>query len=112
MLNRSVLIVRAKEPFREWLRSLPDPTDLPLAELNEDPNAYLLPDCDDHSAGEDILADFCDLIFEQELAGWWTVKADWPQKRDLATFKRWFDCQFSTVVVDLVEEPIDDDERE
>lgn len=67
------MTVRAKEPFREWLRSLPEPTDLPLAELNEDPTAYLLPDCEDDSAREDILADFYDLIFKQELAGWWTV---------------------------------------
>ena len=38
MLNRSAIIVRAKQPFLEWLRQLPDPVraDLTLEEVNDE----------------------------------------------------------------------------
>jgi len=86
------------------------PTDLPLVELNANPTAYLVPDCEDDEDRKPILAHFYDIIFERELAGWWTVKADWSKKRDRATFKRWFDYEYNAVVVDLVEEPLEEDE--
>lgn len=47
MLNRSLVIVKAKEPLRQWLLSLPDPCDHSLAEINKDPAAYLLLECED-----------------------------------------------------------------
>jgi len=34
---------------------------------------------------EDILADYYDIIFEDQLAGWWTDSAIWPKTRDLST---------------------------
>jgi hypothetical protein len=40
-------------------------------------------------------------IFENELAGWYLRIADWPQKRDLRTFRDWFEVKVSTVVLDL-----------
>jgi hypothetical protein len=43
MINRSVVVAVAKEPFMEWLRSLPDPEDLSLEKINEDCSAYLIP---------------------------------------------------------------------
>ena len=33
-VNRTVLIARAKEPFLEWVRNLPDPTDEPPSVTN------------------------------------------------------------------------------
>ena len=47
MVNRSVVIAIAKEPFREWLLSLPVPCDDTLEEINEDRTAYLIPEHED-----------------------------------------------------------------
>ena len=43
MVNRSVVIVKAKGPFVRWLKSLPDPADVSLKEINEDSTAYFCP---------------------------------------------------------------------
>jgi hypothetical protein len=46
MANRSILIVRTKQPVLDWLRSLPDPEDetTTLEFINDDAPAYLLPE--------------------------------------------------------------------
>ncbi|MHC1698751.1 MAG: hypothetical protein AB9919_11970 [Geobacteraceae bacterium] len=103
MVNRGLVIATAKEPFREWLRSLPDPTDVSLEEINEDCTAYLIPEFEDDAQRDRVLKKFFILIFEDQLAGWWTREEDWPQKRDVRTFRKWFDLQFHAVVEDLVD---------
>ena len=105
-INRSVLIVRAKEPFRQWLNSLPDPSDYTLEEINRDNSAFLLPEYEDDRKKENILRKYFEEIFEEQLNGWWTDPEAWPSKRDLKTFKKWFDVEFHSVVFDLVEKPI------
>ena len=110
MLNRSVLIVKAKQPFLNWLRSLSDPADITLEQLNQDNTAYLLPDYTYDTEQEEILADYFDLIFEEQLAGWWKVESDWPADRDLGTFKKWFDVEFHSAILDLVDESLKDEE--
>ena len=104
MVNRGLVIVHAKEPFLEWLKTLPDPCDMTLTEINEDNTAYLIPEYEDDGQRDRVLKKFYDMIFQDQLAGWWTREEDWPQKRDLRTFKKWFDLQFHSVVEDLVDD--------
>ena len=60
-VNTSLLIVRAKKPFLDWVKSLPDPAKVTLSKVNEDNTVYLLPEfgCDDeqepHRPESDIL---------------------------------------------------------
>ena len=109
MLNRSVLIVKAKDPFRQWVNSLPDPDSVTLEELNEDTTAYLVPEYDDDSQRDRILKKVFKDIFEEQLDGWWTDEKDWPVKRDMRTFKQWFDVEFHSVVIDLVDDVLIDE---
>ena len=51
MINRSIVIVKAKQPFQLWLQSLPDPANLTLQQINEDSTAYLLPAFEDAAQG-------------------------------------------------------------
>ncbi len=103
MLNRSLVIVRAKEPFREWLLSLPDFCDETIEEINKDSSAYLLPEFEDDKQRDTMLKKFFAMIFEDQLAAWWTQEDDWPQKRNLHMFKKWFDVEFHSTVDDLVD---------
>jgi hypothetical protein len=109
MVNRGLIIALAKEPFREWLLSLPDPCDVSLEKLNEDATAYLIPEYEDYKEMEKILKKLFDLIFADQLADWWTKEDDWPQKRDLRTFRKWFDLRFHSVVEDLVDDILIDE---
>ncbi len=112
MLNRCVFTVRVKEPFLDWLRGLSDSADCTLDEVNDDTTAYLLPDYEDDRERDHILARYFDLIFEEQLAAWWTDERDWPQDRDLRLFKRWFGVEFHGIVLDLVDGPLRADEWE
>ncbi|MBS3820106.1 hypothetical protein KGY73_11480 [bacterium] len=105
-INRSLLIVRAKEPFLRWLNSLPDPGKCTLERVNYDQSAYLLPEYEDDRDTEKLLRKYFKQIFEEQLNGWWTDPEAWPSKRGLKTFKQWFDVEFHSMVFDLVNERI------
>ncbi|MFC1512209.1 hypothetical protein ACFL5H_03330 [Candidatus Latescibacterota bacterium] len=105
MINRSLLIIKAKHPFLDWLKSLPEPANISLEEVNWENSAFLLQDHDPEDQ-EEVLAHYYDIIFENELMGWWTDKEDWPKNRDLTLFKEWFDFEFHSMVFDLVDEPL------
>jgi hypothetical protein len=106
MLNRCVVIAKAREPFLEWLRGLPDPCDVTLDEVNGFTTSYLLPYFEEDHEWDRILSRYFDLIFEDQLSGWWVNKANWPAKRNIRTFRKWFDVEFHTIVLDLVDGPI------
>ena len=106
MLNRCTVIVEAKQPFLDWLKSLPDPPEVSLDQVNSDQTAYLLPEYAFDNEQGSLLKQFYDLIFEEELLAWWNDEKDWPETRDLATFKKWFDVEFHSMILDLVEHPL------
>ncbi len=91
----------------KWINSLPDPAGVSAEEVNRDNTCYLLPEYSYDTEEEDLLADFYDLIFEEQLNGWWTEKSAWPENRDLTLFKEWFDVEFHSAVLDLVDAPLE-----
>ena len=105
-VNRSVIIVHAKEPFLQWLNSLPDPGKFTLDEVNQDHTTFLLPEYEDDSEMKILLECYYKFIFEEKLYDWWRDQDAWPQKRNLKIFKEWFDVDFHCMVFDLVEKPL------
>jgi hypothetical protein len=106
MMNRCVVVAKAKEPFLEWLKGLPDPCDATLERVNREATAYLLPDFEEEPEWERILRRYAGAIFEDQLAAWWLDEADWPARRDLRTFKTWFHVEVHPIVLDLADGPI------
>jgi len=106
MINRCILIVKAKQPFLLWLQSLPDPANLTLQQINRDNAAYLLPAYEDDNDRKKLLRRYSNVIFEEQLSGWWQDETDWPARRDMKTFTQWFDVEFHSVVLDVVAKPL------
>ena len=108
-LNRSAIVVRPRLPFLQWLHAT-DPTSvsLTLDDLAREPTVYLVPECGDPEAEEECLAGVFHTIFENQLDGWWRDRTTWPTPLSLATFKRWFDCPFHSMLLDLTDEPLID----
>jgi len=106
MLNRCVVIAKAKEPFLEWLEGLPDPCDATLERINREATAYLLPYFEEEAEWDRILSRYAGSIFEDQLAAWWLDETDWPARRDLRTFKTWFDVEVHPIVLDIADAPI------
>lgn len=110
MINRSVGILKPKAPFYEWLESLPDPTSIDPAEYEEHTSIFLLPAFEMLDERERLEKQFFNLLFDNALNDWWLDESDWPIKRDLRTFREWFDLQILDGIVDLVDAPLFDDD--
>lgn len=109
MLNRGAIIVRPKQPYLDWAASLNDSDLVPDGEGER--TIYLVPEYGDDDEAMEMLARTYDLIFEEELVGWHTVEADWPKNRTFEMFLDWFEVEFHSMVDDLCENPIEDDEE-
>ena len=106
-INRSLIILKPKQPFLDWARTLDDESEeLTLADLADDSTVYLVPEIWQDSDEQEMLEPYCDILFEEQLAGWWTDEAAWPQPRGLKMFLDWFEVEFHSLVIDLCAEPI------
>ncbi|MGA0899890.1 MAG: hypothetical protein ACO3SO_05760 [Luteolibacter sp.] len=47
-----------------------------------------------------------------ELEGWWAEASDWLQDHSCGVFCQWFDVSLRSLVHDLVDEPLIDDETD
>jgi hypothetical protein len=102
-VNRSVLVIRAKEPFREWILSLPEqPVNLTLEEINDDNTVYLIPEYEEDKDREKLLKKKYMEIFCELLEDWCLDETYWPKSRTIATFKKWFNVEFHSLAIDLV----------
>lgn len=105
-VDRSVLVVRPRQPFLDWVRSLEEPdSDFTLDELRNDCTAFLVPAIEDESQQTQIVMDLYEEIFENELWAWIRDPAVWPQQRDYATFAAWFELEFCSLAMDVVGGP-------
>jgi len=114
-INRSLVILRYKQPFLDWLMSADPnpPKDLTLADLEEDGDAFLIP-------GEPVVDNAADAIkwvekrwavlFEHALSDWLTDEELWPKSRTLQMFRQWFTVEYRSMVWDLTNEPLEIEE--
>jgi hypothetical protein len=114
MLNREMLIVRLKQPFVDWINEAdpnPDRVHITLEDANEDSAVFLIHEyaCEDL---EGWLAQCYLPLFEEVLEQWYLVPTLWPQDRDLDLFKAWCEVEVHGIVIDLVDEPLLDDDFE
>jgi hypothetical protein len=101
IVNRSVAIVKPRQPFVEWANSVSnDGKQYTIEDLSSECNAILLPEyqSDEHLAAifEDLYSD----VFEVELSSWVTDKAKWPRRRTAEIFREWFEVEVHSMVFD------------
>src|SRR4030095_8614002 len=102
-INRSLIIVKPKQPFLDWLRSIdPEDKNLQPEEINDDATASLIPEIETADQQDQII-DWCaEFVFEQELWSWYTDEDMWPVGRDVKMFREWFAIEFHSLVDDVV----------
>jgi hypothetical protein len=107
-VNRSVLVVRPRQPYLDWVHSLDEEgKKFTLEDLQRDCTALLVPSVESEDHQDEIVAAIYEEVFEHELWSWMREPAVWPRKRDLATFEAWFELEFCSVTMDVVGNPID-----
>jgi hypothetical protein len=112
MLNRTAIIVRYREPFVRWINEadpIPDSSDIAVEQ--DEQTVYLIHEIEDRSELEEWLAANYEALFETELYGWYTDEALWPKNRTLELFHEWVHVEYHSMVVDVVEGPLVDDEE-
>ncbi len=111
MINRSSIILKAKEPFVQWVNAA-DPyyenPGITLESVNSDRTVYLISEEDAENLEQWLSVNFSTL-FENELEGWYVDESLWPENRDRATFDKWFSVECHSVVIDTVGGVIEDD---
>ena len=87
----SVFVLRAKQPFEDWVRQLPEaPDELSPLDLV---TAFATPELARASDADRWLAEHYEEMFERFLTAW-AGPADWPVDRSFETFQSWFDVVF------------------
>jgi hypothetical protein len=110
MLNRGVVIVRPKQPYLDWAAGLDDSGIVP--DPNGEQTVYLIPSYEDDDEAWEVLQNVHTAIFENELHGWHTDETAWPRRRNFAMFKAWFEVELHSVVEDLCDSEIVDEDDE
>jgi hypothetical protein len=115
VVNRGALILRYKEPAVRWIREVDpdgDSDDVSLESVNEERTIYLINQRDGADLGrlEVWLKKNYAQLFELELEGWYTDPELWPRKRSYEIFREWFAPEYHSVLNDLAQGEIFDDE--
>ena len=106
-VNRTAIVVKPGQRFLEWLHQADlSSANLKLDDLRLEPTIYLLPECESENEAREHLEIVCSEIFEEQLDGWYRVPSSWPQLRDFETFNDWFEWSFHSVIVDLCDRPL------
>jgi hypothetical protein len=94
--DRNALLLRATQPYADWVNSLEPEVALTVADL--EPDLYLLPGVEDLDAEERLLRTHFTRIFENALHTWTEDRQRWPECRDWETFSAWFSWEFIGMV--------------
>src|SRR3954471_3332453 len=101
-LYRHALFVSRKQPYIAWANGL-DPGEATLDELlaRRERTVYLASEIDGEPDLEQLLPDYWEDIFEEELAAWSEEEERWPSPRTRELFDAWFDVELCASVYDL-----------
>ena len=108
-VERSVAIIKPKEPFLNWVnKTFQDmPQELTLEGIRIDCNSYLIPEVAEIEDGINFVDEkFADL-FAMEFASWTEDEDLWPKEFSLKMFWAWFDVEVYPTAIDLSEGSLD-----
>ncbi len=110
-INRTAVIIKPKQPFLDWLNSIPgDDIDYSLEQISTDNLAFLIPEYDSPEGSMNYIRKKYSQIFEWELWGWIRAEELWPKNRTWKMFQEWFGIEINSEVFDLVEGEIEKEE--
>ena len=90
-INRSIIIVKPKQPFVDWVNSTdPEGKQCVLGDMISDNNTYLVSEIDDDNDLARELKKHFKKIFKNELMAWCLDESIWPSKLTFSLFTEWF----------------------
>lgn len=108
-VERSVAVIKPKQPFLDWINSsftdLPQP--LTLESIRIDCNSYLIPEVEEIEDGINFIDEKYTDLFALELASWTEDESTWPSDLSLKMFWDWFDVEIFPTAIDLTEDNVE-----
>ena len=98
VINRTAVTITGAKPYIDWtLRTDADAHKgaITVARARTYGSAFLLPEFE---------------LEEFQLGAWTDDETTWPQRRDLAAFREWFNIDIHSVVVDVADDDIEGEE--
>ena len=113
VINRTAVTITGAKPYIDWtLRTDADVNRgaITVARARTYGSAFLLPEFELEEDVQEWVEDNAAWIFEFQLGAWTDDEATWPQGRDLASFREWFNIEIHSVVVDVADDDIEGEE--
>jgi hypothetical protein len=109
-LNRSVAIIKPKQPFVDWANSVVDEDEqYSISDFSTDCSVILLPVVDSDEDAETLIKDMFQDLFELELSSWIVIDEMWPENITYKMFMEWFGIEFHSMVFDSLKDDIEKD---
>ena len=107
-LYRVAMTVTRKQPYIDWANAFDDDGPTLTPEFADDRRTiYLAPESVAEPELEDLLQEFWQQIFEEELSAWMQHEEDWPAPLTREMFDTWFGVELTGSVFDLTpQEPL------
>ena len=111
IINRTAVVIKPKQPFVDWLNSIPgESSDNTLENMPEENTTFLIPELFGPKESLAYIKKVYSQVFEFELFEWFTAEDLWPQKRTWKMFQDWFYIEMNSEVLDFVEGDIEKEE--
>ena len=108
LINRSVAIIKPKQPFVDWANSVGNEKDqYSISDFSTDCSVILLPVVDSDEHAEAFIKDIFQDLFELELSSWMADDDTWPEKINYKMFLEWFDVEYHSMVFDSLKDDIE-----
>jgi hypothetical protein len=108
-IDRSVAIIKPKQPFVDWVNSSADAVDdqYTIQDFSTDCSVILLPVVDSDEHAEAFIKDMFQDLFELELSSWMADDETWPENLTYKMFLEWFDVEYHSMVFDSLKDDIE-----
>ena len=111
-LNREILVVKAREPFVDWVMSVSKDVPADPEWVRSWVTSFLLPQFEDEEEALDGISEYSKVIFELLLSDWILTEDMWPEDLSWEAFQRMFSFERIEIAWDLVDGPLSSDPPE
>jgi hypothetical protein len=105
-INRSLAIIRPKQPYIDWANKLSTALKITPDNLQSDCTVILIPLYDTDEEARKYIDKIAEDLFEWELFAQWTHEPDWPRNRTNEMFWNWFDVELHSEIIDFSKQAI------
>ncbi len=105
MINRTIVVLKPKQGFLDWMASLPDMEPALIPSLNDARNdecfTFLVPEYDTVEQAQEYVLKQSKFIIKFVCDSWDRREDLWPKNKNRTLLKQWFDLEIHSEIFDL-----------